>query len=699
VRADAGRTVFGKQVDPFAVVIVVSLLLAVCAMAPRAEAISVRQLVEVADFGPPAISPDGILVAFRLELPSIERNTHDTAWYVQRMDGDVPPRRVAEGGVPLRDSAGVVVPAAAVWSADARWIYFLALQRGKVDVWRAATDGSGAEPLTDDPADVRGFVLSDDGSLLKYRVGATREQLVAAEESERERGIRVDHRTPIGQALFRSGYIEGRHATQRLGSWFNREALLADVPDQWHALDLRTGVRSALPPEEIPKAPVDTDGLGPGLPEPWKLAGEGGSGRLAMLTRTGSAAGLRDKPDVELAMLVDKDARTPLHCTAAGCTRKNITDIQWRPGSDEVLFTVTDYSAGHAQSIHVWNVRTGLVRVVASSGGGMNGGGRWATGLCGASSLALACIATEADRPPRLERLDLQTGERRVLFEPNATLAADIEASVPARLLRWEDPDGRVFTGQFFPALASGDGPPPLFVTYYNCAGFLRGGSGDEWPLTALASKGISSLCINALPFRMDAIERYDAGRSAVESVIQLLAAEGAINPRKVGMGGLSFGAETALWTAMHSDLLAAVSVATPVISQQYYLIGSNRGDAFHESLRTNWQLAGLEETPERWHALAPAFNLDRIRAPVLMQMPEQEFLQSLDYAVPLMQDGRADVYVFPYAPHIKFLPRHKLAAYERNLDWFVFWLLGHEDTTPTKAGRYAFWRAMQRAH
>jgi dipeptidyl aminopeptidase/acylaminoacyl peptidase len=584
---------------------------------------------------------------------------------------------------------------------------------GQMSVWRAAVDGSGAEPVTHDPADVRDFALGANGKALKYSVGATRAAIVAAEQAEYDQGIHIDDTVPVGQgSLFRSGYIKGRLATQRFSSGaegWDRAQLLAGVPDRWKAVDLETGKARNLPASERPpQPPTATDladekrkalGMRPLEPaSPWKLAVDADTGRIAMLTRVGERNGLRTKPDVQLAMLPKSDSTRSIECQDASCTGKAISSIQWRPHSDEVLFTVTDAHEGQAQSIYRWNVRTGAVQRVAQSAGMLNGGGRYESGGCGISSDAMVCVVAKADRPPRLERIDLSTGERQVLFDPNAALALDMAKTTPSRLLRWTDAEGQQFTGQFFPALHTGDGPSPLFVNYYDCRGFLRGGMGDEWPFASLAENGISALCINQAPYRLDAVERYGLGLSAVKSVVDLLTSKGEIDPTRVGMGGLSFGTEATLWTLMKSDLLAAASVTSIGMSRNYYLFASMRGDAFFKALKKFWQLGALDETPERWRALAPADNLDSIKAPILMQMPEQEYVMALDYAVPLMRDHRADLYVFPDEPHQKFQPRHKLAAYERNIDWFRFWLQGYEDPDPAKHEEYKHWRVMKAA-
>lgn len=664
----------------------------------HAQTIAPRELLEVADFSSPVISPDGKKVAFRVEQASITRNTYDTTWYVQDVNGVSLPHRVADGGVVLRNTAGVPLPALVLWSPDDSWIYYRASVDGKIDVWRAAADGSGAVPLTHDPADVRDFRLADSGRTLQYSVGATREEVRSAEWAEYYKGIHIDSTVPIGQPLFRSGDIEGRLATQRYsGPWFNRGPLLAGVPDRWKEVDLVTGTHQELTsPPEAGKSIPEVKSAG-AKDVPWKQA-RSANGWVAMLTRTGEQKDLLFKPYVVLSAR-SPDASRTITCTAPLCTGKKITGIQWRPSHNEVLFTVTDPEEGGAQSIYRWNVESNVVHLVVHSQGLINGGRIQARySPCGVSSTVLVCVTADASQPPRLERIDLETGKRRVLFDPNAALAQAMARSTPVKLLRWKGTNGQTFTGQLYPAQGVEGSAAPLFVSYYQCTGFVRGGVGDEDPFVSLAAHGISALCINEAPYVRNPVDRYNNAVAAVVGAVQLLFARGEIDCTKVGMGGLSFGSEVTMWMAMKTKLLTAASVSSPFLSSTYYLFNSLMGTKFTKVLKKNWGVGTLEETPDQWHLLAPQFNLDKISSPVLFQMPEEEYLSALDYAIPMIKKSVADLYVFPNEPHLKFQPRHKLAVYTRNMDWFRFWLQGYEDPNLGKRKQYAHWREM-RAH
>lgn len=51
---------------------------------------------------------------------------------------------------------------------------------------------------------------------------------------------------------------------------------------------------------------------------------------------------------------------------------------------------------------------------------------------------------------------------------------------------------------------------------------------------------------------------------------------------------------------------------------------------------------------------------------------------------------------VFPDECHVKWQPQHKLAAYERSIDWFRFRLQGYEDSSEQKQVQDPRWRAMR---
>lgn len=669
-----------------------TLALAPAFHAPDALAASARQLVEVVDFGPASVSPDGLLVAFRTEQATVERNTYDTIWYVQSLTSSVPPRRLGEGGAPLRDAGGLSLREPAVWSNDGRWIFYRAEFDGRIAVWRAAVDGSRTERVTHDAGNVRAFQLSADGTSLAYSVGAPRERVADAEMDEYHGGVHIDRSVPLGDALFRSGYHEGRLATQRLAqNELERTPLLADVPDRWFTVELVNGASESQPVSSASSRALtasDLESVGPVLQFDVERDGR----RVALLLQQEtSAAGA-----VTLAMLPHQRSRRVVRCKADACNNHPITALSWRPGSDEIVFTVADVHAGGGNALFRWNVASGHVQPVVRATGEVGGGGRWSPGPCAVFGLGLACVTAGAGQPPRLERIDFETGARLVMFDPNASLARDMR-DIPIEALDWIDESGQRFTGQFYPANAADGAPAPLFVVYYRCTGFLRGGVGDEWPLATMAKHGIAALCINAPTTpQEEAQARYEQGRAGVESAVALLASRGDIDPMRVGMGGLSFGAEVSMWTAMHSSLPKAVSVSTPVMSPLLRLTYALWEDVHFSRLQRFWQLGDVDETPEQWRTLSPAFAPGQVGAPVLMQMSEQEYRTSLDYAVPMIRAGRADVYVFPSEPHQKFQPRHKLAVYERNLDWFRYWLLGAEDSDARKVKQYARWNEMK---
>jgi dipeptidyl aminopeptidase/acylaminoacyl peptidase len=147
---------------------------------------------------------------------------------------------------------------------------------------------------------------------------------------------------------------------------------------------------------------------------------------------------------------------------------------------------------------------------------------------------------------------------------------------------------------------------------------------------------------------------------------------------------------------SMHSIQLAAASIASTQVEPAYYWANSFAGRDTPEMLRRVWGLGPPGETPQAWASLSPALNVERIHAPMLVQIPEQEYRMIPEFIAKLSRSNTpSEVYAFPNEPHILVQPRHRAAAYARNLDWFRYWLQGYEDPDPAKETQYIRWRAM----
>lgn len=655
-------------------------------VAEEAFRLSPRGLMAIADLSSPAISPDGGYVAFRQETASVERNSYDSIWYVQPMDGSSKPVPVSDGGAPLRTIAGVVHVEPPQWSADSIWIYYRALHDGEIQVWRASREGSRVERVTSDPGDVQSFALDGGGSSLHYVAGAPRTLIAQAEQHEYDQGILIDRTVTIGQGLFRSALHNGRAASQRYTTgWMIRQGVDTGIAPRIHVVNLRT-MEVSESDEAVPSSGLlqPTAGRTPGPSASSRLAG-----RKISLSWVGSAQRLSLERD---------DRQSVLVCDLPECVTGSIPSAAWRADHDEVVFTRRDFDRGTAQSIWAWNPLNDTTRRIATSDGILAGDPDGYASSCAVGASYAVCVEAAAALPPRLERISLDTGERTTLFDPNAGL---VPSDLKVEFLSWQE-DGEQYTGYLVAPAAAQNGRAPLFITYYTCRGFLRGGLGDEWPLFAMAHEGIAALCVNKPPFDVfdqNALSTYQVALKGVQSAVQLLADRDVIDPTRVGMGGLSFGSEVVSWVASHSDLLTAASVASiPSMTPTHYWFHA-LDPSYRANVQKVWGLGNPDETPEAWENMSAVHRVDEFKVPLLMQMPEQEYLPAVEFLSRMSIAGKAvELYAFPNETHLKYQPRHILAVNERNLDWFRFWLLGEENDDPRKAPQYRRWRAMRDA-
>lgn len=647
-------------------------------------------LVRLRDIGPVdsssldarlfTLSPDGRSVAFQLRRADPVRNGYCLAMVVLDLREGAHPRIIDSGGdfirihFDFRDKAdfptGIARPITPRWSPDGRWIAYLKREHGLTQVWRANVDGSGSMPLTHSASDVEDFRFAPDGHTLVF---SSRPALDAAR-----------------RAIDREG-LSGFHYDDRYAPMASdRPFPTAPVPREVVAQNLGTGaIRPATATETalLPVSPVTevawTEAHGPGGRKAW-LAIPSATfwawrGRLMAEDRNGKA--------VTCAALVCADARRP-----------------WWTHNGRVRFFHEEGWAHGSVAIYEWTPGIGAPRRLYITDGVLAD--------CQPDGDTLLCLREASLTPRRLERLDPATGRRTVVFDPNPGFEKLQKGQVERLHLR--NAFGLPSIADLVLPVGYRSGSRyPLVVVQYETRGFLRGGTGDDYPVQAFAGRGYAVLSVSRPEFTGSESGKADVVKlergnladfsnrkselSAIETGVRLAIERGIADPGRVGLTGMSDGATVAAYALLHSRTFAAIAMSSccfdttfptrvgPVAARHFYAVGYPRmtdeaGEAF-------------------WDQISLSRNARKIRTPILLQVADDEFMSALESYTALREvNAPIDLFVFPGEHHVKWQPAHRLAMYRRSLDWFDFWLKGEKSTEPDRQEDIRHWEAVRDA-
>lgn len=628
-----------------------------------------------------ALAPDGRRLALLLNRADPARNSSCRALVLVSLDGRREVRALDRGGDPitmmgrfggLLTSSGTPTTVTPAWSPDGQWIAYLRRDHGVTQLWRVRPDGGPgdegrARPITQSPVDVESFAWSQDGRRLIYTATPA---LVEAEKV-------ID--------------VEGR------SGWLNDARMMTNYGARPMVSALLTREIIAVNPdsgEVSPATPSDRDRLAPSP-----------DNGLSVRSSNGSQAWTRHvsgNPMSALRLLVEDPNGRPVACTARECTGR-IDRLWWAPdGRSLIILRREGWNDGQIGLLR-WVPGTASFRRILLTNDVLKG--------CLPRGEALVCTSENAVTPRHVVEVNLRNGVQRDVYDPNPDFRTLRLGSVTR--LTWTNDIGLPAWGDLVlpPDYRPGT-KLPMIVTQYHSVGFLRGGTGDEYPIHAFAARGFAVLSLERPPaygsdnpdLKSDVdiaaagVKDWNERRSLLSSLVngvKMVLARGVVDPTRIGITGLSDGASTTRFALVNTRLFAAAAISTCCADTNAMMNAG--GILFADIERSLGYPSSIARDEAFWAPYSMSLSATRMDRPLLMQLADREMNLSLETFMALREAGQpVEMYVYPDEYHNKWQPAHRQAIYERNLDWFSFWLQGRLDPDPTKAAQYARWTAMK---
>jgi len=657
----------------------------------KARAITARDLVELRDIGRPdgalvgnarplSPSPDGRRIAFMMMRADPATNGYCIGLATMDAKPGSSPRLIHQGGdiiLGAGDYRGVILSTgypvllAPAWSPDGKWIAFLRRDHGSTQLWLVAPDGQAAHPLTRSPVDIEQFAWNADGTALIYssRQGQVAERESAAQEALA--GFRYDDR-----------YVP---------MMSDKPMPIAAIPLSVTRLTLADGQvqpgnaadRALLPPD-----PIHYD------VEP--IIAKADDGRRAI------AQNSTPNPVSPMEISVTTAVGGTIACSSPTCQGR-FTGLWWMPHGGPLLFLRREGWNFGTMVLYRWQPGAGAPQRVFGTNDVISG--------CVAAVARLTCLRESATVPARIVRIDPGSGRSDLLYDPNPGFASIRFGKVER--LEWRNDRGLEVKGDLVLPPGYGGGKRlPLIITTYRSNGFLRGATGNEYPIHLFAEHGFAVLALDR-PLPVFAAKRTEGDpvklreandrdwaerwsmQSSVMVGVQHVIDMGVADPDRIGITGLSDGSSTVGFALINSKRFAAAAMSTCCLEP--WSVNSTIGPAFAAMMRKQGYPPATSDDRAFWKVGSMIRNAAAIDTPLLMQLADREYLTAIDVFTALREQGQpVDMYVFPDEYHNKWQPLHRLAVYERNLDWFRFWLQDKEDPDPRKADQYSIWRKLR---
>lgn len=646
--------------------------------------INTDDLIRIRDFGgsglgalsePFVLSPDGRSAALQLRQADPSGNTYCTALLIAPTAGTGDPIVLDDGGEVIAATSsrygisglpmGIPKQAIIRWSSDGKFLAYTKFFSNRSEIWIHDVDRRVSNRKLVSDVDIERLAWSADGARLLYE---SRPGLTAARKAIATEGL--------------SGFrLDGRFWP--LSSDIPMPP--ADAPFVARAINSSSGAPESL--READKVALH--------PDPDRPAG---STSFARLGDTMAWSAPSDDGLFSPTMLHVQVGPKELRCTYFACS--GVTNLWWL--THEVLvFQRRAGIDGSLTQFYAWRPGRDRPRLLLATTDALFG--------CREGGEGIICAQETSVSPRHLVAVSARNGSRRVIFDPNPEYPA-AEAGI-VRRLEWANAAGvKTYGDLVLPRQYRGDRRLPLVIVQYESRGFLRGGTGDEYPIQALAAHGFAVLSFNRTPWLPEvdhpvgedeylriSMEDFADRRnilSSLTAIIGQLDREGVIDPGRVAVTGQSDGAVTATFALTNTKLFSAAILSTCCEDEAMLQQSAEGYEDFYVSMGYP---ANREAGREFWRIGSLAEAAGAKPVPLLIQAASSEFRMGLATYRELKRRGwPIEFYVYPDEGHVKLHPAHRSAIYRRSVQWLDFWFMDRRSTDPVDTSQYERWDALR---
>jgi dipeptidyl aminopeptidase/acylaminoacyl peptidase len=680
------------------------------------------------------ISPDGSRVAYLVKAPNLATNQNDVELYVVPISGTA-----QEKPTLLLSSQEI---SGLHWERDSRHIVILKRERHHVSVAEVDIASAARKVLASAAVDITEYSIDTAEDTIVFATEVAQNEGIGVSTQEADEGYRIPFQDPARPFFKRRRLFLTKRRPN--GTWSSPERIDVTSPlshQKLDALQYQLNLTLSLSPNGrslllkyidsgkypqawknnpfvqsvlkagFPGAPVlalydmetRTTSMAMATPWTWSIPLWSSDGRSFLVNAQSPVGEVqcaeteRDSNCNAAHLFMVQPGTGEIEEVATHVADSSESPLLWSPRGDVIVHTATGTIGTYSRRDGIW-IQTHTVQIPLND--------PYRYGQLATDGRRLIGDYQNATTPPEI--FEYNDGDS------NATILAQLDPQfdaleiAPMRRISWTTATGYEIHGFLFtpPDYVPGHAYPLVIQTKPDAGSFVCDSGENHDPSFApqpIADAGMMYL-IRTYPEDYSQAEEqrhyprgYPGGIGEAafqmdvwDSAVNTLAAQGLVDPERVGIIGFSrtgWYTEFILAQSKIPYKAATISDNVQYSMGEYWLLhteGVIRGyDAMYDG-------PPYGESFKNWLQYSVSFNLDKVHTPILMEVMGQgnpydrlhelpdNLALSFEVFSGLSKLGRTvELYFYPNEVHQPDHPRARFMSLERNFDWYRHWLQG----------------------